>query len=143
MNWLIDDDKEVICLDTDKTNLVPVQTDLVNLMELGKYFSWQQKKEVINAYVTEFNRHSDEKITDAADFELGYLAATVNRAIALTSAWSSPARSMMWGRRSVMIDNGIEALEIIRMEHNDFYRQNSWQLDSLDSGLRQLKEKFT
>lgn len=141
-NWLVEKER-ITCLDTGKWNLVPLQFDLVNLLEYGKYLKWGEKKDIIKNYILEYNKHAEENITDVRNFELTYLAGVVHRSISLCSAWSSVGRPSMHPRRALIIDNGLEAMDIMKRDYAYFYEDNKTQLTNLYSGLIRLKDKFS
>lgn len=140
-NWLIAEDGSIVAVDFQDKGIVPIQFDLVNLMEYGAFLGHEQKLKVLDDYINSYNHHKRARvIKDKERFRLTYFNAVVQRAISLSSAWSSPDRTTMWPKREVVIDNAINAIGIIKEEHNYYYKEYKENYDNLRDALIELKD---
>ncbi len=125
-------------LDTEDKGVTPLQFDLVNLLEYGPFFSESQKQEIIHEYITEYNQHTAEIITDEHIFMLQYHNAVIQRAISLCSAWSSTARHSMWKRRKEVLDAALSSIEVLKQEYEDYYSAYESNYEGLSESLSEL-----
>ncbi|MFH1073118.1 MAG: hypothetical protein V1743_06855 [Nanoarchaeota archaeon] len=130
-NWILSQSR-ICCIDNDHTALVPIQFDLVNLMEYGPYLSFEQKMQVISSYISSYNGYyGKEVIKDKDRFILGYLNAIVHRSIALSTAWSQPGREKMGEHRKIIVHNALKSIDDIEHNYRTFYetyKENYHQL---------------
>ncbi len=139
-NWLIADDDSIFAIDFQDKGMVPIQFDLVNLMEYGNFLTYEQKLKVLNDYFDSYNNHKGEIVLkNRKEFELTYFNAVVQRAISLGSAWSSPNRTTLWPKREIVIENAINAIDIIKEKHYNYYTQYQENYDNLRQDLIGLK----
>ncbi|MBN1646151.1 hypothetical protein JW868_03890 [Candidatus Woesearchaeota archaeon] len=144
-NFFIQNNNKTKKLDNEDKGRVPLQFDLVNFLEYGDFFTEQEKKDFIEYYLRVYKEQSGRQI-DRDDFMLGYYNAVIVRAIDLSGAWSSPARSSLWGRRRGMLEKARDAIASINelCEGNDF---GGWfddekriRYEMLDEALEELME---
>lgn len=138
-NWIIHD-KGITALDWEDKGLVPMQFDMVNLMEYGDYLNDKEKDKLIKAYMDAYNHYKGEKVTtNKKQFRLIYLNSVIHRAISLCSAWSSPDRPIMGEKRGAIMDNAIHAIDRIEAEHPSYYKSYQGNYIELKEGLEEMK----
>ncbi|MCP3683021.1 MAG: aminoglycoside phosphotransferase family protein [bacterium] len=149
-NWIITENG-IVAIDIEDKGFTPVQFDLVNLMEYGKYLDDNEKDAVIDAYINAYNEFAGENvIEDKKQFKLTYLNSVVQRAIALSSAWSSPLRVSLHAHRAIVLDNAlhaidrietsaIHAIDRIEKEHANYFKEHEENYVNLREALGELK----
>lgn len=140
--WVLDGDT-VTALDWEDKGIVPIQFDLANLLEYSGSINNLFKERIIDGYIDSYNKYSGEEIIqDRVQFKLVYLNSVIQRALSLSSAWSSPKRSSMNLRRGQVINKALRAITRIKNEHPDYYNKgdNRGLYVYLAVGLRALRE---
>lgn len=142
-NWLIAEHGTIVAIDFQDKGLVPIQFDLVNLVEYEKFMTYGEKIKVITDYIDSYNLHKGTNIIkDRKKFMLVYLNAVIQRAISLSSAWSSPDRTTMWGKRHVVMENALEAINNIERYHQAYYTQYKGEYDILRLELNEIRQRL-
>lgn len=140
-NWVVRKDRKIVAIDWEDKGLVPMQFDIVNLLEYnGAALKDGQKDEVIKGYIRSYNRYKgSEDITDIDGFRLCYFNAVIQRAISLCSAWSSLDRPTMRAKRAVVLDNALNAMRRLRDEHAGYYGKHRKNYAALEEALGEIK----
>ncbi len=137
-----DSEGPITRLDTEDKGIAPLQFDLVNLLEYGRFFSDQQKREVIQEYISHYNSRlkPDSQKIDLETMMPQYYNAVVERAISLCSAWSSPGRKSLWPKRQEIIGAAVDSIDKLGAEYG--YGPYAQQYASLRQALVELKSAF-
>ena len=136
-NWLITKDK-IIVLDCENDFLVPLQFDLVNLLEYSDFLPDKVKDGAIKKYISSYKKYTGTQL-DELEFRLIYFNAVIHRAISLCSAWSSKDRSTMHSQRTVVLDNATHAIARLKQDHKDYCRKHHSYYIALENSLAEIK----
>ncbi len=142
--YIISKDGVITRVDTEDKSIVPQQFDLVNLIEYNPKLSYEDKQQIISAYIASFNSLAHEtglaKIKNKEAFMLAYHNAVIQRAISLCGAWSSTTRHSMKRHRKGMLKAALRAVRDIRKYHSDFYEQHNESYQNLEASLQKISE---
>ncbi|MBW3001726.1 aminoglycoside phosphotransferase family protein [Candidatus Woesearchaeota archaeon] len=136
-NWLITDDK-IIVLDCENDFLVPLQFDLVNLLEYSDLLPDKVKDKAIDKYLDSYKKYTGIDL-DKKEFRLIYFNSVITRAISLCSAWSSNDRKSLHSQRPVVLDNAIHAIARLKQDHKDYCRKYHSYYIALEESLAEIK----
>lgn len=139
-NWLVSEERIGI-IDCENNNLVPLQFDLANLLNYDDYITTAQKRELVQHYLSTLDQQGLSP--DPDHFFLGYWNAVIQRMIDLSSAWSSPLRKSLHDKRPRAIQNAIDAIDIIKQDHLDYFGKHERKYVTLQSALHDIKQLFT
>jgi len=131
-NWLVNG-KQIVVLDCENGFLVPQQFDLANLLDYSHYLTDTQKDEAITAYVIAYEKYTCRTV-NMDKFRLTYFNSVIQRAISLSTAWSSEDRPAMHSERQNVLFNAIHAIDRIKREHRSYHsKYKSYYLSILQS----------
>lgn len=133
-NWIIGDKIGVI--DNEGDYLIPALFDIVNLQEHGDFFSEVEKQSNVIRYITEM--HKEGKNVNIATSQRAYRNSVIHRAIALTSAWSSPDRTRMRIYRKQTIRKAMYAIDETLQEDKHYYQRHREKYNNLHKALQEL-----
>ncbi len=133
-NWIIGDKIGVI--DNEGDYLIPALFDLVNLQEYGDFFSEKEKQSNINQYIV--NMHSESREINIGTASRAYRNSVIHRAIALTSAWSSPDRTRMHIYRKQTIRKALYAIDETMKEDKYYYERHKDKYLHLHKAFQEL-----
>ena len=134
-NWYIDGGV-VIALDMETEDTVPITVEAANLLGQDRKGTYEEKREVLERYISAFRRYSDKKILiDREKYELAYLNSLVLRAFEVYSQVKGKHQDI----KDAVIENAQEAIDRIRREHRKFFFLYSGQYTKLDDALTELK----
>ncbi|MBD3304654.1 hypothetical protein GF343_05950 [Candidatus Woesearchaeota archaeon] len=136
-NWLIAGDK-IVVLDCENEHLVPMQFDLVNLLEYSDLLPDKVKDRAIDGYIGSYKKYSGTEL-NKQEFRLIYFNSVITRAVSLCSAWSSNDRRSMHSQRPVVINNAIHAISRLKQEHRDYCRKYHSYYVALEESLAEIK----
>lgn len=130
-------------VDTEDKGVVPVQFDLVNLMECVPVLSEDEKLAAIELYHTVYMANATpnvQALPSLDELALHYYNGIIQRAISLCAAWSSPDRTRMWQYRPVILGCAINAIEQIKHLNHGYYFAHSTHYKALRDGLLKIQE---
>jgi len=136
-NWLIAGDK-IVVLDCENEYLVPMQFDLVNLLEYSDLLPDKVKDKAIDKYIGAYEKYTGTEL-NKEEFRLVYFNSVITRAISLCSAWSSNDRKSLHSQRPVVINNAINAVARLKQEHKDYCRKFNSYYVALEESLSEIK----
>ena len=130
-NWLATENGEIVALDIEDKGAVPLEIDLVNLLEFDDFgLDRPQREEVkrntISEYIDYYKQYSRDTVKEPFS-RLRYLNAVIQRMLCLYTFWSSSSRDPSGVKRNFVLDNAIYAINEISRGFNDYY--SSYQQD--------------
>lgn len=138
-NWIIVQNGNIIAIDFGKDELVPIEFDLVNLMEYGENVDDKEKNKYLEVYDLA-REHYGSAQSDTN--RLRYLNAVVHRAISLVTAWSAPKRESMHFKRQAMLNKALCAIDKVKIEYKKYYSRYASQYEGIKRGLNGIIESF-
>jgi tetratricopeptide (TPR) repeat protein len=142
-NWIYDEDKKsVVAIDFEPKGFQPIQTELTNLLEYTDYMSDEKKIELMKRYVSDYTFNTNCNSLNIDYFEkflLGYYNAVIDRAITLSSVWSSPDRTSFIKKRGNLLKKAIKSIDHIKDTFTDYYKTYSVEYENLKSCLSEIK----
>lgn len=136
-NWIITSNGGLCGIDFEDRGLVPMEFDLVNLMEYGDYFDNDEKDRCLESYVSAFRSYKNEDSFEVS--KLRYLNALVHRGISFVTAWSSPDMEGMRSRRRGMLSRVLNAIDKIENDFSDYYTKYSSEYGALKKGFHEIQ----
>ncbi len=154
-NWLVETvwDKngkkeKIIAIDFQQKEAMPQVFDIANLLDYGKYATIKEKKMLVRSYYDYFEKyHGFREISpplSAEEFFGLYLHARVYRAMSFFCAWQHPRKIGMLTRLPILLENGIEAIDLLQNEYNNFFcfaEKNNWE--KIEKAYIIIKDELT
>ena len=83
---------------------------------------------------------SSDLFKNDSDFRIRMLDAMIYQALSFISAWSSPGMEHVKGRRAGALASAGEAFQMIKINHEQHYRSNRRDYDTLEDSFREARE---
>ena len=143
-NWLITEYDEVVSIDIENKGIVPIEFDLVNLMEYSGFlinnkFGDEKRREIMESYKENYIKYSGDNTAAERINEFRYWNSVIQRTLSLYSAWSSPLRESLWEDRKIIVNNALHAIDNLSMKHPAYFHQNNKQYNNLEMAFEELK----
>ncbi|MCK4761642.1 MAG: hypothetical protein KAW12_05535 [Candidatus Aminicenantes bacterium] len=143
-NWLAADRGEIAALDMEDKGVVPLEIDLVNLLEFDSFGLKRRQREelkerIIGVYLEYYGRYlecSGEKMPFS---RLRYLNAVIQRMLCLYCFWSCRGRDTAGIRRNFVLDNALYAIGEISHRFKDYFSSHHRDYNGLETALNRLK----
>lgn len=141
-NWWMTENGAIVALDNEDKGAVPMEIDLVNLLEYDDFGLPREEREglkehVIGEYLkfyTEYNNGAG-----AEHFSrLRYLNAVIQRALCWYCFWSCPGREALRWRRPHVLGNALFAIKEINSRYNGYYSSHQEDYQNLERGIKQI-----
>ncbi|HZX11970.1 MAG TPA: phosphotransferase [Candidatus Nanoarchaeia archaeon] len=135
-NWIYGDNGQIGVLDCEKTRQIPQEVDLVNLMDYAHTLGKEEKQEIIEHYLRQYNRHSEKKITDKEGFNLRYQNARIHIGVSRNAGMRG--RKDRQVERRLFLKGARNAIYAIKKEHQEYYQRFRGEYVQLYLGFRTL-----
>ncbi|MGM5487847.1 MAG: hypothetical protein ACQESG_02770, partial [Nanobdellota archaeon] len=140
-NLIVAPDGTLVKIDNELNPAVPFSFNLANLLIYTT--SMPQKTQL--QYVRLAKMKLDDKSSDD-EFLFGYLGAVFQRALSLSSAWSTGQRDQLHSRRGRVVACAIEALDYMESNYLHIYNQyaaSDQTITTLKDGLISLQSHYS
>jgi len=143
-NWLAAEKGEIVALDMEDKGAVPLEIDLVNLLEfddfgLDRTRREELKEHIIGEYVNYYKQYCGGTIKGPFS-RLRYLNAVIQRMLCLYTFWSSSSRDSKI-KRDFVLDNALYALNEISSVFNDYFSIHRRDYENLQMAINDLKRE--
>jgi len=143
-NWLVTEKGEIVALDMEDKGVVPVEIDLINLLEFDSFnLNRQQREElkehIIHEYVKYYKKYSNANGVEEPFSRLRYLNAVIQRMLCLYTFWSVSNRDPSKIKRDFVLDNVLHALNEISREFHDYFYVHQQHYNNLQAAIKRLK----
>ncbi len=144
-NWLAAEKGEIVALDMEDKGAVPLEIDLVNLLEFDGFgLDGRQREElreyIIGEYVNYYKQYSGSTIEEPFS-RLRYLNGVIQRMLCLYCFWSSPSRESKV-KKHFVLDNTLRALDEISRGFNDYFSIHRLDYENLQAAINDLKKEM-
>jgi thiamine kinase-like enzyme len=125
-NWLVTGKGEIVALDMEAKGEVPLEIDLVNLLEFDSFGLNRPEREklkerIIREYVKYYKKYSHSSVVKEPFSRLRYLNAVIQRMLCLYCFWSGSQRDPSKVKRKFVLDNAFYALKELSRQFNNYF----------------------
>jgi thiamine kinase-like enzyme len=143
-NWLVTEKGEIVALDMEDKGVVPVEIDLVNLLEFDSFGLARPEREklkerIIREYVKYYKKYSANSVGKEPFSRLRYLNAVIQRMLCLYCFWSDSHRDPSKVKRNFVLDNALYALKELSCQFNDYFSIYRQDYNNLKTAINHLK----
>lgn len=144
-NWLVTEKGEIVALDMEDKEVVPLEIDLVNLLEFDSFGldrpgREKLKERIIREYVKYYKKYSNRSVVKEPFSWQRYLNAVIHRMLCLYCFWSGSNRDPSKIKRNFVLNNALYALEQISNQFNDYFSFHREDYNNLKMAINSLNE---
>ncbi|MCP4150821.1 MAG: hypothetical protein GY757_23950 [bacterium] len=140
-NWLVTEQREIVALDMEDKGAVPVEIDLVNLLEFTSFGLNRGEREVmkqriIRLYEKHFQKYGCDRVDEPVSM-LRYFNAVIQRMLCLYCFWSQ--RESSTRKKIFILNNALFSIKEIARLFNVYFSTHRHHYTSLEKAIIQLK----